>query len=49
MTGIQVGVDDLGVKRVKAVDTPHGTIETPCVVNCAGQKVLPQNVQFTGQ
>ncbi|XP_072227952.1 sarcosine dehydrogenase, mitochondrial [Leuresthes tenuis] len=36
VTGIQVRTDDLGVKRVKAVDTPHGTIETPCVVNCAG-------------
>ncbi|KAM9841564.1 sarcosine dehydrogenase, mitochondrial [Aulostomus maculatus] len=34
--GIQVRPDDLGVKRVKAVETPHGTIETPCVVNCAG-------------
>uniref|UniRef100_A0A7N6FBQ7 Sarcosine dehydrogenase n=1 Tax=Anabas testudineus TaxID=64144 RepID=A0A7N6FBQ7_ANATE len=36
VTGIQVRTDDLGVKRVKAVETPHGTIETPCVVNCAG-------------
>ncbi|TRY74135.1 hypothetical protein DNTS_026682 [Danionella cerebrum] len=36
VTGIQVKPDDLGVKRVKAVDTPHGTIQTPCVVNCAG-------------
>lgn len=36
VTGIQVKVDDLGVKRVKAVQTPHGTIRTPCVVNCAG-------------
>ncbi|XP_030599241.1 sarcosine dehydrogenase, mitochondrial [Archocentrus centrarchus] len=36
VTGIQVGTDDLGVKRVKAVETQHGTIETPCVVNCAG-------------
>uniref|UniRef100_H3D6P8 Sarcosine dehydrogenase, mitochondrial n=1 Tax=Tetraodon nigroviridis TaxID=99883 RepID=H3D6P8_TETNG len=36
VTGIRVGADDLGVKRVKAVETPHGTIETPCVVNCAG-------------
>lgn len=40
VTGIQVRADDLGVKRVKAVETPHGTIETPCVVNCAGQKIL---------
>uniref|UniRef100_A0A674P1W0 Sarcosine dehydrogenase, mitochondrial n=2 Tax=Takifugu rubripes TaxID=31033 RepID=A0A674P1W0_TAKRU len=36
VTGVQVRTDDLGVKRVKAVETPHGTIETPCVVNCAG-------------
>uniref|UniRef100_A0A3Q3LRL6 Sarcosine dehydrogenase, mitochondrial n=1 Tax=Mastacembelus armatus TaxID=205130 RepID=A0A3Q3LRL6_9TELE len=36
VTGIKVQTDDLGVKRVKAVKTPHGTIETPCVVNCAG-------------
>ncbi len=37
VTGIQVRTDDFGVKRVKAVETPHGTIETPCVVNCAGE------------
>ncbi|KAJ4925924.1 hypothetical protein JOQ06_008109, partial [Pogonophryne albipinna] len=36
VSGIQVRTDDLGVKRVKAVETPHGTIETSCVVNCAG-------------
>ncbi|XP_078128082.1 LOW QUALITY PROTEIN: sarcosine dehydrogenase, mitochondrial [Sander vitreus] len=36
VTGIQVQTDDFGMKRVKAVETPHGTIETPCVVNCAG-------------
>ncbi|XP_063066842.1 sarcosine dehydrogenase, mitochondrial [Engraulis encrasicolus] len=36
VTGIQVACDDLGVKRVKAVQTPYGTIDTPCVVNCAG-------------
>uniref|UniRef100_A0A8C5H654 Sarcosine dehydrogenase, mitochondrial n=1 Tax=Gouania willdenowi TaxID=441366 RepID=A0A8C5H654_GOUWI len=36
VTGIQVRADDLGVKKVKAVETRHGTIETPCVVNCAG-------------
>ncbi|KAM8829191.1 sarcosine dehydrogenase, mitochondrial isoform 2-T6 [Spinachia spinachia] len=36
VTGIQVRADDFGVKRVKAVETAHGTIETPCVVNCAG-------------
>lgn len=45
VTGIQVRADDLGVKRVKAVETPHGTIETPCVVNCAGQKTLPKKGQ----
>lgn len=37
VTGIQVRTDDLGVKRVKAVETPYGTIDTPCVVNCAGR------------
>lgn len=37
VTGIQVRTDDLGVKKVKAVETPHGTIETPCMVNCAGK------------
>ncbi|KAJ7986891.1 hypothetical protein DPEC_G00333100 [Dallia pectoralis] len=36
VTGIQVSTDDLGVKRVKAVETTHGTIQTPVVVNCAG-------------
>ncbi|KAI1904792.1 hypothetical protein AGOR_G00009330 [Albula goreensis] len=36
VTGIQVRTDDLGVKRVKAVETEHGTIQTPCIVNCAG-------------
>uniref|UniRef100_A0A3Q3K129 Sarcosine dehydrogenase, mitochondrial n=1 Tax=Monopterus albus TaxID=43700 RepID=A0A3Q3K129_MONAL len=36
VTGIKVQTDDLGVKTVKAVETPHGTIETSCVVNCAG-------------
>uniref|UniRef100_A0A8C4II75 Sarcosine dehydrogenase, mitochondrial n=1 Tax=Dicentrarchus labrax TaxID=13489 RepID=A0A8C4II75_DICLA len=36
VTGIQVRTDDFGMKKVKAVETPHGTIETPCVVNCAG-------------
>lgn len=38
VTGIQVGADHMGVKKVKAVETPHGTIETPCVVNCAGER-----------
>uniref|UniRef100_A0A8C9X3Z5 Sarcosine dehydrogenase n=1 Tax=Sander lucioperca TaxID=283035 RepID=A0A8C9X3Z5_SANLU len=37
VTGIQVQTDDFGMKRVKAVETPHGTIETPCLVNCAGE------------
>ncbi|XP_029024768.1 sarcosine dehydrogenase, mitochondrial [Betta splendens] len=36
VTGIKVHTDDFGVKRVKEVETPHGAIETPCVVNCAG-------------
>lgn len=37
VTGIQVRTDDFGIKRVKAVETSHGGIETPCVVNCAGE------------
>uniref|UniRef100_A0A8C4WCW2 Sarcosine dehydrogenase n=1 Tax=Gopherus evgoodei TaxID=1825980 RepID=A0A8C4WCW2_9SAUR len=36
VTGIQVTADDLGVQRVTAVETNYGTIQTPCVVNCAG-------------
>ncbi|XP_018084950.1 sarcosine dehydrogenase, mitochondrial isoform X2 [Xenopus laevis] len=36
VTGIQVRTDDLGVRRVVGVETEHGTVETPCVVNCAG-------------
>ncbi|XP_006164328.1 sarcosine dehydrogenase, mitochondrial [Tupaia chinensis] len=36
VTGIQVRTDDFGVRRVAAVETEHGTIQTPCVVNCAG-------------
>lgn len=36
VTGVQVRMDDLGVKRVAAVETEHGTIQTSCVVNCAG-------------
>lgn len=36
MTGIRVQTDDFGVRRVAAVETEHGSIQTPCVVNCAG-------------
>ncbi|XP_012689588.1 sarcosine dehydrogenase, mitochondrial [Clupea harengus] len=36
VTGVQVSTDDLGVKRVRGVETPFGTIETSCLVNCAG-------------
>lgn len=36
MTGIRTRVDDFGVRRVAAVETEHGSIQTPCVVNCAG-------------
>ena len=36
MTGIETKVDDLGLKRVSAVQTPSGTINTNCVVNCTG-------------
>lgn len=46
VTGIQVRTDDLGVRRVKAVETPHGTIETPCVVNCAGQRTPKETKSY---
>ncbi|XP_044519885.1 sarcosine dehydrogenase, mitochondrial [Gracilinanus agilis] len=36
VTGIQVRTDDFGVRRVAAVDTDYGSIQTSCVVNCAG-------------
>ncbi|XP_010831068.1 PREDICTED: sarcosine dehydrogenase, mitochondrial [Bison bison bison] len=36
VTGIRVRTDDFGVRRVAAVETEHGSIRTPCVVNCAG-------------
>ncbi|XP_025117844.1 sarcosine dehydrogenase, mitochondrial isoform X3 [Bubalus bubalis] len=36
VTGIHVRTDDFGVLRVAAVETEHGSIRTPCVVNCAG-------------
>lgn len=36
MTGISVRTDDFGVRRVEAVETEHGSIQTPYVVNCAG-------------
>ncbi|KAL8174605.1 UNVERIFIED_CONTAM: hypothetical protein K2H54_049864, partial [Gekko kuhli] len=39
VTGVEVRTDDLGVRRVAAVATSHGTIQTPCVVNCAGAVV----------
>lgn len=49
MTGIQVRTDDLGVKRVKAVETAHGTIETPCVVNCAGKTLNSLTLLMTAE
>ncbi|XP_011382354.1 sarcosine dehydrogenase, mitochondrial isoform X2 [Pteropus vampyrus] len=36
VTSIRVRTDDFGVRRVAAVETEHGSIQTPCVVNCAG-------------
>lgn len=39
VTGIRVRTDDFGVRRVAAVETQHGSIQTPCVVNCAGGRV----------
>ena len=41
MTGIRVRTDDFGVRRVAAVETEHGSIQTPCVVNCAGEQDCP--------
>lgn len=40
VTGIRVRTDDFGVRRVAAVETEHGSIQTPCVVNCAGGKAF---------
>lgn len=37
VTGIRVRTDDFGVRRVAAVETEHGSIQTPRVVNCAGE------------
>ncbi|XP_078082261.1 sarcosine dehydrogenase, mitochondrial [Mustelus asterias] len=34
--GIQVKVDDFGVRRVTGVETDYGTIQTSCAINCAG-------------
>ena len=36
MTGIGVAEDELGVKRVRHVDTTAGRIRTNCVVNATG-------------
>ena len=36
VTGIQTLIDDYGTKRIKAVETNKGTIQTSCVINCAG-------------
>ncbi|XP_032905303.1 sarcosine dehydrogenase, mitochondrial [Amblyraja radiata] len=36
VTGIQVKVDDFGVRRVAGVETDYGTIQTACAINCAG-------------
>ncbi|XP_048469382.1 LOW QUALITY PROTEIN: sarcosine dehydrogenase, mitochondrial-like [Rhincodon typus] len=36
VTGIQVKVDHYGVRRVTGVQTDCGTIQTTCVINCAG-------------
>ncbi|GCB84102.1 hypothetical protein scyTo_0024777, partial [Scyliorhinus torazame] len=35
--GIQVKVDDYGVRRVTGVQTKYGTIQTTCAINCAGE------------
>lgn len=40
VTGIRVRTDDFGVRRVAAVETEHGSIQAPCVVNCAGGKAF---------
>ncbi|UYV82994.1 SARDH [Cordylochernes scorpioides] len=36
VVGLEVREDDLGVKRIKGVITPSGTISTSCIVNCTG-------------
>ncbi|XP_059494222.1 sarcosine dehydrogenase, mitochondrial isoform X2 [Stegostoma tigrinum] len=36
VTGIQVKVDHYGTRRVTGVETDCGTIQTTCVINCAG-------------
>uniref|UniRef100_UPI00398ECD40 sarcosine dehydrogenase, mitochondrial isoform X1 n=2 Tax=Pristiophorus japonicus TaxID=55135 RepID=UPI00398ECD40 len=36
VTGIQVKVDDFGVRRVTGVETEFGTIQTTCAINCTG-------------
>ncbi|XP_067868103.1 sarcosine dehydrogenase, mitochondrial [Heterodontus francisci] len=36
VTGIQVKVDDYGMRRVSGVETDYGTIQTACAINCAG-------------
>ena len=36
VTGIETTIDDLGSRKVTAVDTVAGKIKTNCVVNCAG-------------
>lgn len=36
VTGIQVGEDEFGIKRVQGVETPSGTIKTNTVINCTG-------------
>ncbi|XP_025779451.1 sarcosine dehydrogenase, mitochondrial [Puma concolor] len=40
VTGIRVRTDDFGVRRVAAVETEHGSIQTPCVVNCAAPEAV---------
>ena len=40
MTDIKTGVDDFGTKRVKAVETNFGTIQTDNVVNACGEFFL---------
>ena len=39
MTGVQVGEDDFGTKRVKSVQTDKGTIRTRAIINAAGENL----------
>ena len=47
VTGIQTYVDDHGTKRVKAVETNKGTINTKVVVNAAGRECCDMDIMYS--